>query len=291
LSPKSNNKTVSIGLPTHNREAYLRRAIDSLLDQTYRDIVLIISDNASTDGTQKICEEYAKKDNRVRYIRQKENIGQLGNATLMLHEIAAAAEYCLFVSDDDFWDPRFIEVCMRQLEREPEAGMAFTSHATYFEATGEKYVRDPKLFFPFEKDLYGRLKRFILSYSYDDRGILMFGIYRNSIIAREAFWDEYENDVSFFYRCLSRGYVTFADEGIGPLFFKTILPGNESLERESLTAHRLVSSFKNRAERTKTEFHNMRFTFALKELSLRKRCALLLWNLYVIGRLFVRRKT
>ena len=62
----SNSPLVTIGLPVYNSERYLRQSLDSLLAQTYSDFVLIINDNASTDGTPRICEEYAAADPRVR---------------------------------------------------------------------------------------------------------------------------------------------------------------------------------------------------------------------------------
>ena len=74
---------LTIGMPVFNGENTISKSIDSLLKQTFDDFKLIISDNASTDSTQKICEEYAKKDNRIQYIKQKKNIGQLSNYNLL----------------------------------------------------------------------------------------------------------------------------------------------------------------------------------------------------------------
>ena len=65
---------VSIGLPVYNGERFIRNSIDSILSQTFTDFELIISDNASTDATKYICEEYAIKDKRIRYIRQPETV-------------------------------------------------------------------------------------------------------------------------------------------------------------------------------------------------------------------------
>ena len=62
---------VSIGLPVYNGEDFLKYALDSLLSQTFRDFELIISDNASTDNTPKICQEYVLRDKRIRYIKIK----------------------------------------------------------------------------------------------------------------------------------------------------------------------------------------------------------------------------
>jgi glycosyltransferase involved in cell wall biosynthesis len=75
----SSTPTVTIGLPVYNSERFLVQSIESLLSQTYRDFVLVISDNASTDGTTAICERFARTDSRVRYHRNPENIGMNPN--------------------------------------------------------------------------------------------------------------------------------------------------------------------------------------------------------------------
>ena len=70
---------VTIGVPVYNGADYLTLAIDSLLAQTYRNVELLISDNASTDGSSEVCAAYAQRDARVRYIRQAHNIGGVEN--------------------------------------------------------------------------------------------------------------------------------------------------------------------------------------------------------------------
>ena len=70
---------LSIGLPVYNGEKYLPDALDDLLGQDYEDFELIISSNASTDGTDEICREYASKDRRVSHSRNDCNIGATPN--------------------------------------------------------------------------------------------------------------------------------------------------------------------------------------------------------------------
>ena len=107
MNSGQNNKLVSIGLPTYNRAQFLRRALDLLLAQTYKNFELIISDNCSTDDTPKICEEYRKHDARIKYFRQKENIGITDNMSFVLNE--ARGDYFMWAADDDWWAPEFIE--------------------------------------------------------------------------------------------------------------------------------------------------------------------------------------
>lgn len=98
---------VSIGMPVYNGEKFIHEALDSLIAQTFTDFELVISDNASTDETQTICETYALRDPRIRYVRQTENKGALANFQFVLNE--ALGEYFMWAAADDLWDEHWIE--------------------------------------------------------------------------------------------------------------------------------------------------------------------------------------
>jgi glycosyltransferase involved in cell wall biosynthesis len=98
--------TICIGLPVFNGEQFLHNRLDSILSQSFSDFELIISDNASTDNTQKICEKYLEKDNRIRYIRQSKNMGPLWNFNFVLHQ--ANSEFFVWAAVDDIWDKSFL---------------------------------------------------------------------------------------------------------------------------------------------------------------------------------------
>lgn len=90
---------VTIGMPVYNGETFIREALDSLLAQTFTDFELIISDNASTDGTDASCRKYAERDSRIRYIRQAENRGAVANFQFVLDE--AVGKYFMWAAADD----------------------------------------------------------------------------------------------------------------------------------------------------------------------------------------------
>lgn len=119
-------KKITVGLPVYNGENYLAAAIDSILAQTYPDFVLLISDNASTDGTGDICHAYAKKDARIRYIRQPRNIGAAANYNF----VAAQCDtpYFKWAAHDDVLGPEFLQTCLDALERDP--GIVLASPAS-----------------------------------------------------------------------------------------------------------------------------------------------------------------
>lgn len=101
---------VSIGLPVYNGEQYIRHALDSLLAQDYENFELIISDNASTDGTQKICLEYMARDKRVQYHRNEMNMGAAWNYNRVFE--LSSGEYFMWAANDDYWDPHYLWACL-----------------------------------------------------------------------------------------------------------------------------------------------------------------------------------
>lgn len=114
---------VTVVLPTWNRLDLLKRAVEAILKQSYRNFELIISDNASNDGTQRYCQKLAKKDKRVRYTRNKENIGAANNAFKLFEMV----ETDLFViaSDDDLIYPNHLELMVDAFRQHPDMGMVF----------------------------------------------------------------------------------------------------------------------------------------------------------------------
>jgi glycosyltransferase involved in cell wall biosynthesis len=105
---------VSIGVPVYNADRFLKRALDSLLGQTLSDFELIISDNASTDGTQAIGEDYARRDRRVRYIRQPTNLGAPRNWNVVARE--ARGVFFKWASGSDYCAPVMLEKCVAAMQ-------------------------------------------------------------------------------------------------------------------------------------------------------------------------------
>ena len=110
----ASNPKISIGIPVYNGEKFIRKCIESVLQQTYKNFELIISDNASTDSTSKICEEYLRKDNRITFVRQNKNMGQNWNFNFLLEK--ANGEYFVWVAVDTIILPEFIEKNIAVLE-------------------------------------------------------------------------------------------------------------------------------------------------------------------------------
>ena len=144
---------VSIGMPVFNGEKTLGQAIDSILKQTVVDFDLIISDNASSDRTQTICNEYALLDNRIRYFRQNQNIGASANFCFVLNQ--AKSEYFMWAACDDNRSIDFIEENLYFLENHPEY-IASTSPVRFENSEFNEYrMGDSPLSGPVSQRLIG----------------------------------------------------------------------------------------------------------------------------------------
>lgn len=117
-----NKPFVSIGLITRNRASILPKAIECLQSQSYGNIELIISDNCSTDNTKRVCEKYAKKDKRIKYFRQKKNIGMYNNFNFVMNR--AKGEFFMWATDDDKWDKNFVQHLVSLLMKHKKAVVA-----------------------------------------------------------------------------------------------------------------------------------------------------------------------
>lgn len=122
---------VTVAMPVRNGEAFIREAIASVLQQSFRELVLFISDNASTDQTASIVRAFAQSDPRIEYHRQKENIGLGGNLAFCLQ--SARTRYVTFLPHDDLLDSRMaLERAVEMLERDNELAAVF-SHMRYID--------------------------------------------------------------------------------------------------------------------------------------------------------------
>jgi glycosyltransferase involved in cell wall biosynthesis len=114
---------VSVGLFVYNGERFLEEGIHSILNQTFTDFELIISDNASTDRTGEIAQAYAKRDDRIRYYRSEKNMGAGWNVR-RVYELATG-KYFKQAAVDDLLEPDFLRRCVEILESDPDCVVAY----------------------------------------------------------------------------------------------------------------------------------------------------------------------
>ena len=107
---------IDILLATYNGEKYLKEQLDSILNQTYKNIRIIISDDCSKDTTPEILKEYQKKDDRIELHIQKNNLGVVKNIEFLLKEVKSP--YYMLADQDDYWLPEKAEKSLEKLKEE-----------------------------------------------------------------------------------------------------------------------------------------------------------------------------
>ena len=172
---------VSIGMPVYNDATFVREALDSLLAQTFTDIELIIADDASTDGSAEICQEYVSRDHRVRYIRQPETKGISVNMQFLLKE--ARGEYFMWAADDDRWDKEFISILLDALLSNSKCVCAFCPYSFIDESSAPIKDRRARFIDYSSRTRIGRLLKLCLHYD-DGCG---YGLFRRKFIENVQF--------------------------------------------------------------------------------------------------------
>jgi len=149
---------VTVGIPVYNGEEFLAKCLDSIINQTYKNIEIIISDNQSDDLTQEICYRYASKDSRIKYIRQEVNRGSMQNFIILAE--AAVGEYFMWAGADDVLDANWINNLLSKSERfncltfgivqyinQHDAEIVSTANRIVFEFKGPRLYRQIKYIF------------------------------------------------------------------------------------------------------------------------------------------------
>ncbi len=132
----NNSPLVSIGLPLYNAGEHTRRILDNLTSQDYPNLEIVVSDNASTDDTWAICQEYASQDARIRLYQNETNRGYMYNFERVYR--LAIGTYFMWAAHDDYWHPTFVSCCTVALEAHPTAVMCYTDQIHINEAAQEK---------------------------------------------------------------------------------------------------------------------------------------------------------
>lgn len=118
---------VSIGMPVYNGENYINEAIESILNQTYKNIELIISDNASTDRTKEIVSEFIKTDQRITFHQFEKNYGAAKNFNKTFY--ISKGKYFKWAAHDDLINQNYIEKCVQILEQNEQVGLCHSYNA------------------------------------------------------------------------------------------------------------------------------------------------------------------
>lgn len=128
-------------IPTYRRPLLLKRAIQSVLDQSFKNFQICVLDNASGDETESVVKEFMEKDSRVKYICHVENLGMMGNYAYAFSHVETPFFHIL--SDDDYLLPLFFETALAHLKTYPDA--AYCSCCVTIQSFGDEKFKDPTM--------------------------------------------------------------------------------------------------------------------------------------------------
>lgn len=204
---------ISIGLPVYNGENYLEMTLKSLLSQSFGDFELIISDNASTDRTQEICQDYASNDNRIHYYRNEKNLGAAPNYNRIVS--LARGDYFCWHAHDDLLEREFLERCMFTLDHDEQTVLCHAKQRI-IDAQGETIqIKDDRMHLP-QECAHERFRQYLF------RGVgswvAIFGLIRLEILRLTPLIGSYfGSDRVLLGELILRGKVKRLEE---PLFIK-----------------------------------------------------------------------
>ena len=201
----SENPLITVGIPVFNGEKFLKKRFDSILNQTYKNLEIIISDNASTDNTSALCEEFLRKEKNTQYYRQKKNLGFVSNFNFIIEQ--SSGKYFVFAAVDDLWEPEFLEKNIQVLEQNSNI-VGSISEIDYFGSSQKqtqskftlvlkKIVRrqDVNVLEKHVRPVSGKFKNKVDKYLRFNQGSFVYGLYRTKEIKKNiipsplAAWD------------------------------------------------------------------------------------------------------
>ena len=225
-SNEINSSMICIGIPVFNAERFIRKRLENILSQTCQDFEIIISDNASTDDTSGICLEYLKKDKRISYVKQKNNIGIYPNFVSTLKN--QNSKYFVWAAVDDLWDPNFLEKNLQVLESNSRL-VGSISRAGHIEMRNINSVTVKKTFYskhiqqikkkfatPFDlkKSLVGTVQQKSRDYLRNKSGLALYCLFRTDPLKKSVILSDLLsiNEPSIIFRILKFGDIKVLDE-------------------------------------------------------------------------------
>lgn len=200
--------SLSIGMPVHNGAPFLAAALDSLVAQEFRDWTLLISDNASDDGTAAICADYCGRDGRIRYVRQAVDLGAMGNFQYLIDR--AESEYFMWAAADDLWHPAFASACVSRLADDRGCQMAFCNLVNI--DTYGRRVREYPSFSRFaSRDRRKNVSLLLAEPEILGKANLIYSVYRTAflkgLLKEHPFSDCWGCDMVFVLSALARTFL------------------------------------------------------------------------------------
>jgi len=190
---------ISIGVTTYDRPDGLRRLLDCITNQTYKNLEIIVSDDCSPgEETQKVIREFSKKDTRIKAVRHDLNKGSLVNYNFVMK--LATGKYFMWADDDDMWDRKFIQVLYRLLSENEGAVVAMSNYEYVSMGNTAHQQRKTRAFHSFPSHFDNKWSTFESLLNYMETGCftIMLGLHVTEVVKRIG---GYHADSRPFFHC------------------------------------------------------------------------------------------
>jgi len=209
-------------MPVYNGEDVLKQRLESIINQSHSNFLLIISDNGSTDKSQEICEEMSKKDERITYFRHEENKGGYWNFNFVLKK--AKTKYFVWAAVDDIWSQNFLEKNIDVLEKN-ENVVGSIGELSAFNRIKDPLTHKIKIKvlentkkFQYVHPAYGDVEKKIKFYLNYSMGGMVYCVYRTDKLQKADTFERYKNnqmwmaDLAYILNIIKEGDIEVLDD-------------------------------------------------------------------------------
>ena len=198
------NPLITIVIPTYNRRKLLEKALNSAINQTYKNLEILISDNHSKDGTEEFCKMWEEKDSRIKYFRHDKNIGMTNNNNFIHKKVRG--EYFVILCDDDWLDLDYVEKCFDFFKKHPKYVQVSPISKMYDE--NHTYIKTCNVVKLDNLSIFSRMKHYISS---NFQSIIVTGLFKTSVakeiqeLEGNLYKDRFMEDWVFELKYLTKG--------------------------------------------------------------------------------------
>jgi glycosyltransferase involved in cell wall biosynthesis len=258
---------VTIAIPVYNEEKYLSRTIESALNQTYKNIEVLISDNCSTDGSLSIVKEFVSKDSRVKLFQKEKNIGVIENFDFLRK--VASTPYFMWLGAHDVINERYIEDAVVNFEKQADLVLYYPK-SLFFEKEGKFLQSADSQIECDDSSASARMLTVVLNLNWCTA---FHGVYRTNILNKLPY-DKNGIDILILFLLASYGKIKSSNE---VMYSRRIVRKESKVEfMERMKEYKIGESSDANTYRNEVYMVHFKYLNGLDHLSVFEKLALIL---------------
>ena len=195
-----NDPLVSVGIPVYNGQKTIDKILKSIINQSYKNLEIVISDNNSSDKTYEICKKYEKKDPRINLQKQINNIGVANNFNFVFKK--SSGKYFMWAAVDDYFDKDFILLNLNNLEKNSNAVLSQTKTKLFIDGYDDVIAISSLASFKNKKSILSLYKESL----YNFPATAIYGLFRSEKLNKTSLWrNTFSGDLIFIQEMCFHG--------------------------------------------------------------------------------------